>query len=94
MDVDQAMALVDFIAREYSNFYPFWNCGEQSDVIVGRFLLYFSFEISMANSDSLFDFMVVGLLPIYWMKLFSIANRLNVLFSSGSILHPKCVGYE
>ena len=41
-----------------------WNCGEHSDVIVGKMLLSFSFEISMTNLDSLFDLMVAGLLPI------------------------------
>ena len=71
-----------------------WNCGEDSDVIVGRFLLSFSLEILMTNSDSLFDLMVAGLLPISWLKLFSIAHGLNVLFFCVSILHLKCVGYE
>ena len=71
-----------------------WNCGEPSDVIVGRILLYFSFEISMTNSDFLFDLMVAGLLPISWVRLFSIAHVLNVLFPSWSILHLECVGYD
>ena len=57
-----------------------WNCGEQSAFIVGKFLLSFSFETSMTNSNSLFDLMVAGLLPIYWVKLFSIAHGLNFFF--------------
>ena len=48
----------------------------------------------MINSDSLVDFMVAGLLPISWVRLFSIAHGLNVLLFSGSILHVKCVGNE
>ena len=70
------------------------NCGEHSDVIVGRILLSYSFEISMTNLDSLFDLIVAGLFPISGVKLFSIAHRLNVLFFSGFILHLKCVGYH
>ena len=38
--------------------------------------------------------MVAGLLSISWLKLFSIAQELNVLFYSGSILLLKRVGYE
>ena len=71
-----------------------WMCGEQNDVIVGIIFLSFSFEITMINSDSLFDFMVAGLLPIFRVKLFSIAHGLNVLFFSGSIFHLKCVGHD
>ena len=71
-----------------------WNCGEPSDGKVGRFLLYFSFEVSMLNSDSLVDLMVAGLLPISWVRLFSITCGLNVLFVSASILHVKCVGND
>ena len=48
----------------------------------------------MINSDALFDIMVAGLLPIYWVRLFSIAHGLNVLFFSGSIMQVKCVGYD
>ena len=57
-----------------------WNCGESSDVIVGRILLTFSFEISMINSDSLFNLIIAGLLQISWVRLFSIALGLNVVF--------------
>ena len=46
----------------------------------------------MISSDSLVDLMVAGLLAISWVRLLSIAHRLNVLFFSGSILHVKCVG--
>ena len=60
--------------------------------MVGRF--FFSFEILMTNSDSLFDLMVAGLLPISLVKLFSITHGLNVFFFSGSILYLKCVGYD
>ena len=98
MDVDQALALVDFVGKlshaNISSSIVSWITGEHSDVIVGRILLSFSFEISMINSDSLVDLMVAGLLPISWVKLFSIAHGLNVLFFSGSILHLKCVGYD
>ena len=74
-----------YTASNYSTLTLSWNCGEPSDVIV---------EISMINSDSLFDFMVAGLLPISWVRLFSIGHGLNALFFSGSILHVKCVGYD
>ena len=39
----------------------------------------------MTKADSLFDHIVARLLPISWLKLFSIAHRLNSLFFSGSI---------
>ena len=74
-----------------------WNCGEHSDVIVGRILLSFSFEISMTNSQSLFDLIVAGLLPTSQVKLISIAHGLIVLFfsirkcaASGAQLCPNC----
>ena len=57
-----------------------WNCGEPSYVIVGRILLSFSFEISIIISDSLVDLMVAGLPQISWVRLFSIAHGLKVLF--------------
>ena len=57
-----------------------WNRGEHSNVIVGKVLLSFSFEILMTNSDSLFDLMIAGLLPISWVRFFSIAHGLNILF--------------
>ena len=38
--------------------------------------------------------MIAGLLPIAWMKLFSIVHGLNVLFFSGSILHVEHVGND
>ena len=49
-------------------------CGEYSDFVVGRILLYFSHEISMTISDSLFDLVVAGLLHISGVKLFSIVK--------------------
>ena len=48
-------------------------------------MLSFSFEILMTNSDSLFDLMIAGLLPISWVDLISTAHGLNVIFFSGSI---------
>ena len=93
MDVDQALALVDFVASDYFHFDPFLELRRAySDVIVGRISLSFSFENSMINSDSLVDLMVAGLLPTVWVRLISIAHGLKVLFISGSILHMKCVG--
>ena len=71
-----------------------WNCGEHNDVIVRKILIYFSFEITMTDLDSLFDLMVARLLPSLWVKLFSIAHGLHVLSFSGSILHLKCVGFN
>ena len=71
-----------------------WNCEEHSDIIVGRILLSYLFEISMINSDSLFDLMVAGLVPISWVKLFHIGHGLNILFFSGSILHLNCIGCD
>ena len=71
-----------------------WYCGKLNDCKVGSILLSFLFEISMTNSDSLFDLMAAGLLPTSWMKLFSIAHGLDFLFISRSILHLKCVGYD
>ena len=63
-----------------------WNCGEHSDLVV--------VGISITKSGLLFDPIVVGSLPLSWMKLFSTAHGLIFLSFSGSILHPKCVGYE
>ena len=40
-----------------------WCCGKHNYFILERTLL--SFEISMTKSDSLFDLMVAGLLPIF-----------------------------
>ena len=57
-------------------------------------MLSFSFEIYMINSNSLVDLMGAILLPISWVRLFSIAHGLNVLFHSGSILQVKCVGND
>ena len=62
--------------------------------MVGKILLSISFEISMINSDLLVDLMVAGLVPISWVRLFSIAHGLNVLLFSGFILHVTCVGYD
>ena len=75
MDVDPALALVDFVASDYFHF--------------DLFLLSISFEISMINSDSLVDLMVVGSLQISWVRLFSIAHGLKVLFISEFILQVK-----
>ena len=92
-DVDQALSLVDFVASEYFISDPFMELWRTKRRYVGKFSLSFSFEISMTSLDSLFDLMVAVLLQISWMKLFSIAQKLNVLFFSGSILHLKYVGY-
>ena len=94
MDVDQALALVNFVTSNYFHFDPFLELWEPSNVIVGRILLSITFEISMINSVSLVDLMVARLLPISWVRLFSIAHGLNVPFFSGSVLHVKCVGYD
>ena len=48
-------------------------------------MLSFAFEISITNSNSLFDLMVADLVSISWMKLFSIAHSLNFLLFHGSI---------
>ena len=40
-----------------------WNCGKYSDVIVGKIVPSFSLEVSITNSESLFDLMVAGFLP-------------------------------
>ena len=71
-----------------------WNYGEHSDVIVGKILLSFSFEISLSNLDSLFDLMGAGLHPNSWVKLFSIAHGLTFIYFSGSIFYVTCVGYN
>ena len=71
-----------------------WNCGEHSKFIVGRILLTFLFEISMTNSDALFDVIVAGLHPIPWVELFFIARGLKFLLFSGSIFQLKFVGYN
>ena len=47
-------------------------CGKHNDSIVGRILLSFLFEFSMTSLHSLFDPMIAGLLPISWVKLFSV----------------------
>ena len=74
VDVDHALTLVDLAQANLSTSTLSWNCGEHSDVIFGRILLSCSFEISMKNSDSLFDLIVTGLISIFWVKLFSIAR--------------------
>ena len=70
------------------------HCGKHNDFIVGRIWLSSSLDISMTNSDSLFDFMVSGLLPTTWVKLFSIIYVLNFPFFPESTLHLKSVAYE
>ena len=62
--------------------------------LVGRILLCFSFDISMTNSDSFFDLMDAGFLPVSLVKFFSIAHGLKFLFLSGFILHPKFEEFE
>ena len=69
MGVNKAFALVNFVASEHFNF-DFFGIVENNDFIVGSMLLSFPFEISMTNSDSLFDLMVKGLLPTSWVKPF------------------------
>ena len=53
---------------------------KHSEFVVGGVLLYFLFENSMTNSDSLFDLMVAGFLPISWVKLFSTAYGLSYIW--------------
>ena len=54
----------------------------------------FLFEISMTNSNSLFDLILASLLPISWVRLFSIAHGLNFFLFSGCILHLNYVGFD
>ena len=61
------------------------NC----DFIVGIFLLSLSFEISMKNSDSLFDFMVAGFFKFLGWSSF-ILPTVWILFS---FLCPFCIWY-
>ena len=72
VDKDQAFASVDFVASEYFNF---------NSLELWRILIYFSFEISMTNSDSFFDLMESGSVPISWVKLYFIA-RVVIHFAS------------
>ena len=64
VNVDQAFALVDFVASEYFNLNPFLELWRNSDFIVGRFLLSFSLEISF----SLFYLIVSVSLPFSWVR--------------------------
>ena len=46
----------------------------------------------MTKLGLLFDLMVGGIFPIFWVKLLSITHGMN--FFSGSILHLKCDWYD
>ena len=46
----------------------------------------------MTTSDSAFDLVVTGLLPMSWVRLFFIAHGFNFLLFSGSNLRLKSVG--
>ena len=71
-----------FLQASISTSTLLWNCGDHNDCIAGRILLYFSFEISMTKSHSLFDLMVAGLLQFFGVKNFSLAHGWNVLLFS------------
>ena len=68
MDVEQALPLVDLSQAFISTLTFSQNCGKHSEFIDWRILLSFSFEISMKNSDSLFDLLAGASLPIPWGK--------------------------
>ena len=91
MDVYQAFFWLILSQAFVSTSTLSWNCGEHSEFVVGIISLSFLFEISMTNSDYFFHLMVAGSPPISWAKLFSIANELNFLLISRSILHLKSV---
>ena len=57
-----------------------WKCGEHSDVIVGKILYNFSFEITMTNQDALFDLMVAGSHPIFLGEALSYCPRIDSSF--------------
>ena len=75
MDVDNGFWLIFFLSlRDMSISTVCLNLGKFNSVIVGRMLLSLLRVISMANSESLFDFVLTEKFFIAWMKHFSIEH--------------------